>query len=170
MTITDRKRKDLIMNNAERTVDLFSGGMTCAQAMLAVFGEAHGLNVDMVARLGRPLGGGMGRSGRTCGALTSAVLLLGLSKDDPDEAEARKACVHHVQQLFQRFIGIHGTTECSELLGADWNTAEGLRKIQEENLVKNLCPAFVKDAASILEELMTDSSCPAARVARPSVR
>ena len=67
------------------------------------------------------------------------------------------------QQLFHRFIGLHGTTECSELLGADWNTAEGLRRIQEENLVKNLCPAFVKDAASILEELMMDSSYPAVK-------
>ena len=76
------------------------------------------------------------------------------------EAEARKACLHHVQQLLHRFTLRHGTTECVELLGADWNTPEGLRRIQEENLVRARCPAFVRDAASILEELMTDSAAP----------
>ncbi len=146
------------MDKVERVVDLFSGGMTCAQAMLAVYGEGHGLDADVVAKLGRPLAGGMGRSGRTCGALTSAALLLGLSTDDPDEAESRKACFHHVQRLLHRFTLRHGSTECSALLGADWNTPEGLRRIQEENLVRTRCPAFVRDAASILEELMTDSA------------
>jgi C_GCAxxG_C_C family probable redox protein len=145
------------MNQAQRTVDLFAGGMTCSQAMLSVFGEAYGLDMELVARLGRPLGGGMGRSGRTCGAVTAAVLVLGLAYDDPDEPEARKACFHRVQQLFQRFASLHGTAECKDLLGADWNTAEGLKRIQEENLVKNRCPAFVRDAASILEELLLDS-------------
>ena len=144
------------MNQVQRTVDLFASGMTCSQAMLSVFGEAYGLDLELVARLGRPLGGGMGRSGRTCGAVTAAVLLLGLANDDPDEAEARKVCFQRVQQLFQRFESLHGTAECKELLGADWNTAEGLKRIQEENLVKNRCPAFVRDTASILEELLRD--------------
>ncbi len=146
------------MDKCERAVDLFSGGMTCAQAILTVYGEAHGLDVEVAAKLGRPLAGGMGRSGRTCGAVTAALLLLGLSKDDPDESEARKACLHHVQRLLHRFTLRHGSTECRELLGADWNTPEGLRRIQEENLVRARCPAFVRDAASMLEELMTDSA------------
>ncbi len=148
------------MNQAQRTVDIFSGGMTCSQAMLTVFGEAYGLDMELVARLGRPLLGGMGRSGRTCGALTAAVLLLGLASDDPDEPEARKLCVHRVQQLFQRFARLHGTAECRDLLGADWNTPEGLKRIQEENLVKTRCPTFVRDAAAILEELLRDAGRP----------
>ncbi len=152
------------MNQVQRTVDLFSNGMTCSQAMLTVFGETYGLDMELVARLGRPLGGGMGRSGRTCGALTAAVLLLGLANDDPEESEARKVCFHRVQQLFQRFTSLHGTAECRDLLGADWNTAEGLKRIQEENLVKNRCPAFVRDAASILEALLLDSRSPRAEV------
>jgi C_GCAxxG_C_C family probable redox protein len=148
------------MNNVERTVDLFSNGLTCSQAVLSAFGEPYGLDLEMVAKLGRPLGGGMGRSGRTCGAVTAAVLILGLAKDDPDEAEARKTSFHHVQQLFKRFEALHGTTDCRTLIGADWNTDEGLKKIQEENLVKNLCPAFVRAASGILDELLNSVSAP----------
>lgn len=145
------------MDQAQRTVELFSDGMTCSQAMLTAFGEVDGLDIELAARLGRPLGGGMGRSGRTCGALTAAVLLLGLARDDEDEAEARRACFEDVQRLFERFTRLHGSAECRDLLGADWNTAEGLRKIQGENLVRTRCPAFVRDAASILGELLRES-------------
>lgn len=144
------------MNTVERTVDLFANGLTCSQAMLTVFGEPYGLDSEMAVRLGRTLSGGMGRSGRTCGAISAAGPILGLAKDHVEEAEAKKISFHHVQDLLKRFETLHGTTECRALLGADWNTPEGLKKIQDENLVRSLCPAFVRDAAAILEdELIT---------------
>lgn len=143
------------MNNVERSVDLFAQGMTCSQAVLSVFGEPYGLDLDMVTKLGRPLGGGIGHSGKTCGALTAAVLILGLAKDDPDEREARKASFQQVRNLFTRFEALHGTTECKDLIGADWSTEAGVKKILEEGLVKKLCPALVRDASLILEELLT---------------
>ncbi len=142
------------MNNAERTVDLFTNGLNCSQAILTVFGEPYGLAAEMAERVGRPLGGGIGRLARTCGAVTAAVLILGLAKDDQDEGEARRVSYSHVQELFRRFEALHGTTECKSLLGADMSTAEGLKKVQDEKLVSKVCPAFVKDAANILETLL----------------
>jgi len=153
------------MNDVERTVNLFGNGLTCSQAMLTVFGEPYGLDSQMADKLGRPLSGGMGRSRRTCGAVSAAVLILGLAKNHPDEAEAKKVAFHHVQELFKRFEALHGTTECKDLLGADWNTTEGLKKIQEENLVRKLCPAFVRDAAAILENLLITTCEPAGKTA-----
>jgi C_GCAxxG_C_C family probable redox protein len=142
------------MNSVEKTVDLFAAGLNCSQAMLTVFGEPYGLDAKMAEKLGRPLGGGMGRLALTCGAVTGAVLILGLAKDHQDEGEARKVSYSAVQELFRRFEALHGTTECKNLLGADMSTAEGLKKIQEEKLVSNLCPVFVRDAAAILAQLL----------------
>ncbi len=143
------------MNNVEKTVDLFSTGLNCSQAMLTVFGEQYGLDAEMAANLGRPLGGGMGHLARTCGAVTAAVLVLGLAKDHQDEGEARKVSHACVQDLFRRFEDLHGTTECKHLLGTDMSTEEGLKRVQEEKLVRKVCPPFVRDAASILAELLT---------------
>ncbi|MCX5873349.1 MAG: C-GCAxxG-C-C family protein [Deltaproteobacteria bacterium] len=142
------------MNNVERTVDLFASGLNCSQAILTVFGELYRLNPEMAERLGRPLGGGMGRMARTCGAVTGAVLVLGLAKDHHDEGEARKISYSYVQELFRRFEALHGTTECRSLLGADMSTEAGLKKVQDDKLVSKLCPEFVRDAASILEKLL----------------
>jgi C_GCAxxG_C_C family probable redox protein len=145
---------DSVMNNVEKTVDLFPSRLNCSQAMLTVFGESYGLDSEMAQKLGRPFGGGMGHMARTCGAVTGAVLVLGLAKDHEDEGEARKVSYSCVQELFRRFEALHGTTECRSLLGADMSTKEGWKKVQDEKLVRKLCPAFVRDAASILENLL----------------
>jgi C_GCAxxG_C_C family probable redox protein len=140
------------MNKEEQAAELFSSGLNCAQSILTAFGEPFGLTREMAKILGRPLGGGMGRTGRTCGAITAAVLILGLTNNDPNEEEARKAIYPKIQEFLKRFEAIHNSCECKDLLGADMSTAEGRKKIQEEKLVSQLCPGFVKDAARLLEQ------------------
>jgi C_GCAxxG_C_C family probable redox protein len=141
-------------SSVERTVDLFRNALNCSQAMLTVFGEPYGIDAGTAMKLGRPLGGGIGHMARTCGALTAAVLVLGMAKDDPEEREARQISHRSVQELFRRFEDRHGTTLCRDLLGADMSTEEGARKVREEKLVAKTCPLFVRDAAHILSELL----------------
>jgi len=143
-----------VMNKVDTAVELFRSGLNCSQAMLTVFGEPHGLDSTTASKLGRPLGGGMGRLARTCGALTGAMLILGLSVEREEEKESRTATAHAVQELMRRFEARHGTSECRVLLGADMTTGDGMNKIQEEKLISTVCPTFVRDAAQILEELL----------------
>ena len=65
------------MNNVERTMEFYSNGMNCTQAILAAFGKQYGLDSEMAKKLGRPLGGGIGHMAGICGALTPAALILG---------------------------------------------------------------------------------------------
>ncbi len=67
------------MEKPAQTVDLFSNGLTCSQAVLTVFGEPYGLDSELAQKLGRPLSGGLGRLGRTCGAISAAILIIGLA-------------------------------------------------------------------------------------------
>lgn len=144
------------MNNAERAADLFTSGLTCSQAILTVFGDSYGLDTEMGQKLARPFGGGMGRLGRTCGAVTGAVLVLGLAQDHQEESVARPHAYSQVQEFFRRFAALHGTTECKALLGADISTEEGFKKAKEGQLIAKLCPGFVRDAAIVLEEVLED--------------
>lgn len=142
------------MNNVDRAVDLFTSGLTCSQAILAIFGEPYGLDLEMATRLGRPLGGGIGRMAKTCGAVMGSVLTLGLAKQPQDEGQTRKALYADVQEFFRNFVALHGTTDCKGLLGADIGTEEGMKIVQDKMLFSKLCPVFVRDAASILEKLL----------------
>jgi C_GCAxxG_C_C family probable redox protein len=142
------------MDKAEQAAGLFSSGLNCAQSILSAFGEPYGLTREMAKILGRPLGGGMGRTGQTCGAITAAVLILGLANNNPNEEEARKAVYPKIQEFLKQFEAIHNSCDCKDLLGADMSAAEGRKIIQEEKLISQLCPGFVKDAARLLEQLL----------------
>jgi len=142
------------MDNPERTLALLATGLNCSQALLTLFGERYGLDSALAVAIGRPLGGGMGHMARTCGAVTAAVLLLGMATDNGDEKQAREKSDIYIRQFFERFEGRHGATDCKDLLGVDMSTEEGRRKITEERLVAKRCPAFVQDAAGILDELL----------------
>ena len=143
------------MNATQKAVHLFENGLNCSQAILTAFGEPHGIDSETAKKLGRPWGGGLGRMGRICGAVTGAILVLGLAQSGKqDEGEARNDICLTVQELVRRFEQRHGTYVCKDLLGADFSTEEGQRKIKEEMLVKKICPKFVEDAGSILAELV----------------
>jgi C_GCAxxG_C_C family probable redox protein len=141
------------MNRIEKAEELFNQGLNCSQAMLTVFGSPFGIDPERAKQLGRAFGGGMGRLALTCGALTGAVMVLGLAKDHPVEAEARELSFGKVRELFQRFEARYGTTLCKELLGADLSTEEGRQKAKEDKLVSKVCPGLVKEVAGILDSM-----------------
>jgi C_GCAxxG_C_C family probable redox protein len=145
------------MNPTQKAVRLFGNGLNCSQAILTAFGEPYGIDPEKAKILGRPWGGGLGRLGQICGAVTGAIALLGVAQRPArDENEARNDLYAAVQELVRRFEKRNGTSVCRELLGADFNTAEGRKLIKEESLVKKFCPKFVEDAGVILEELLQD--------------
>ena len=122
--------------------------------MLAGFGEACGIDRETALKLGRGFGSGMGL-GKTCGALTGAFLILGLKvQDAKHEKEARYRTYDLVREFVRRFEAIHGTSRCSDLLGVDMATESGRRKAQERKLFQTLCPIFLKDAATLLQEML----------------
>lgn len=142
------------MNNGERAAELLNSGLNCCQSVLIVFGESYGLSPEMAKRVARAFGGGMGHLGKTCGAVTAGMMVLGLASDREDEAEAKKVSYSRVQELFKHFEALHGTTDCRALLGADVSTEDGYKQAKENELFSKVCPAFVKDAAAILEKLL----------------
>ncbi|MGA2332895.1 MAG: C-GCAxxG-C-C family protein [Syntrophales bacterium] len=149
------------MNKVKKTLDLHrNGGLSCSQALLTVYGETYGIDPEKAMLLGRPLAGGIGGQGETCGYIAAAILILAYAYNDKDEADARKNTHPVVTNLFRRFKERHGTTMCKELLGADMSSEEGRKKIREEKLVAKRCHCdggIGQDVAEILEALISIS-------------
>jgi hypothetical protein len=101
----------------------------------------------------------MGHQALTCGAVTAAVLVLGLARDGADEVLARRDCLGAVGELFRRFEARHGSSLCRDLLGADMSTDEGRRRIEEQGLTAQICPGLVCSAAEILADLLPSAHC-----------
>jgi C_GCAxxG_C_C family probable redox protein len=121
--------------------------------MLAGFGELYGLDRSAALKLARAFGSGMGM-GRECGAVTGALMILGLKvQEASSEKETRYRVYDLVRELVRRFEEKRGTIICKDLLGVDLGTPEGRDKAIKDNLFRTLCPGFVRDAAQILDDM-----------------
>ena len=130
--------------------------INCAQSVMSVFAEQMGLDLDTAVRVAMAFGGGMGRGGNTCGAVTGAYMVLGLAQTmSPDNPrETIEKTYELVRRFNERFIERHGSLLCRELLGCDLSQPGGMEEARKKDFFANLCPNFVHDAVEIVEELI----------------
>jgi C_GCAxxG_C_C family probable redox protein len=109
----------------------------------------------MAFTIGRAFGSGMGL-GKICGAVSGAFMVLGFKhQNEGDERQARYKTYELVKEFIKRYEEKHGTTSCKDLLGGvDLSTDKGRQEAIDRKLFTAVCPAFVKDAAKILDDLL----------------
>ncbi len=131
----------------------YENGYSCAQAVLAAFASRYGLTHDAVHGLAAPFGAGMSRRADTCGAVTGALMVLGLHYWDrhTDPRENKEKIYQISQQFMQEFKARNGTILCRELLSIDISDPQALEQARQTHLFKSLCPNFVRDAVELLE-------------------
>jgi len=127
----------------------------CAQSVLALFSERFGLDKDLALRIATPFGGGMGHAGQTCGAVSGALMVIGLAKGITAYDEEKKDACYAMARDFQaRFRELHGDVTCPGLLGLDIGDPVELEKVRELNLFHTRCPNYVGDAARLVGEML----------------
>jgi C_GCAxxG_C_C family probable redox protein len=131
-------------------------GFNCSQCVLAAFADELGLNQASALKIAAGFGGGLGRTGETCGIVTGAVMVLGLkygpvAATDLASKEAAYAKVREFLRLFQER---HQALRCRDLLRCDISTPEGFQSARARNLFATQCAAYIGDAVDILEQLL----------------
>jgi C_GCAxxG_C_C family probable redox protein len=137
----------------DKALQLFDQGFNCAQSVFVTFAPRFGLDEPSALKIAAAFGGGMSRCGSVCGAVSGALMVLGLSANRVDK-DAREQLYAVSKRFVERFKSEHGSILCAELLGCDISTEEGLKKAREENRFKALCPEYVKRATQILQEIL----------------
>ncbi|XUX00287.1 MAG: C-GCAxxG-C-C family protein [Dehalogenimonas sp.] len=136
----------------EARSNMIESRMNCAQSVLTAFCDSLGLDRATALKLSRGFGAGMGRGGKTCGAVTGAYMVIGLS-EPKSSREGTQAVYGRVQEFNSAFIEKYGSTECSRLIGCDISTAQGMNRARSEGLFIKHCPDFVKGAVEILDQI-----------------
>ena len=146
------------MSNVSKATQVFRDGCACSQAIVSVYGPPLGLTHERALRIAAGFAGGM-RQGETCGAVTGALMVLGLRHCSADcgKPAGRAEVNERVIEFADRFKQRNGSTTCRELLGCDISTPEGMKHARARNLFKTTCVQMVKDAAEILEEMESPS-------------
>lgn len=136
----------------QRFLDHFN----CAIAVLEAFAPAYGLGMDELRRLATPFAAGMWL-GKTCGAVTGGIMVLGLAhgraaEHDDAADKAMPGLVRAYTAGLQEQFG--PDLDCSALLGADMSTPEGLKQAADKGLFTSFCPKIVAASAMLAAEQM----------------
>jgi len=144
-----------MQSKANEAVEFYKSGkgFNCAQAVFSTYCEDFGLDKETALKLSCSLGGGMGRLGQVCGAVSGACLIIGLKhgKSQADDTESKEKTYKLVHEFGERFIERNKSINCHELLQVDLKKDDA-QKIKERTSV--VCPRAVKDAAEILESIL----------------
>lgn len=142
------------MSRAELALKRYDEGFNCAQSVLGAFAEELGLKEETSLLVASAFGGGM-RMAATCGALTGALMALGLAQGF-DNADVDKK--GHIENLTKEFVARWtsriGNTNCKDILGTDVSKPEGRAEARAAGVFDRECPRCIEQGVLLLEELL----------------
>lgn len=144
----------MVRDHVEEALKLFSEGYHCSQSVFGAFCEDFGLQRETALKIACPFGGGIGGYGRTCGALTGAIMVIGLKygSSSSKDFEARTLSRSKSRQLIELFEKKHGSSMCNELVGFDRSNLSGSELMARMPFFYSTCPKFLETVVSYLEE------------------
>jgi C_GCAxxG_C_C family probable redox protein len=148
------------MNHTEPALHYFKTGFNCAQSVLTPFSEQFGLAEDHCLKVACAFGAGMGRQQQTCGAVTGALMVLGLhfGKGKMDDNARKIHTYEKTQEFMKAFTEKHGSINCLELLeGLHMSNPEESKEIDARELYRLKCTRYVSDAVQIAAKLIGES-------------
>lgn len=139
------------MTKSEKAVENFNS-LNCNQSILSVFGPDYGICENHCMSLGLGFGGGMGKQGKTCGAVTGAYMVIGLwaAKKPGNNNEKKEIANQKIREFNKLFIEGHGVLECEKLLGYNVGVPEENEKIKSLGYFQTRCPKYISASAEIL--------------------
>jgi C_GCAxxG_C_C family probable redox protein len=146
------------MNNKneprEKAARYFSEGYNCAQSVLLTMYEYWNGKNELIPKIATAFGGGIGRCGSVCGALTGGVMALGIKYGTNEPSlEKRLKAYEFAQEFYKQFETKHGSVLCRELIGYDLSNPKELEKVQKTKVYEEKCANFVRTAVEILISL-----------------
>ena len=142
------------MDHGIKAAELFLSGSNCAQAVAVAFCDVTGLTPEFSAKMASSFGGGMGRLGEVCGAVSGMLMVAGLlyGYEDPGEDDvSKKAHYRLVQELAGKFREQAGSIVCREILKNPPSDPNPTPRT-EEFYKKRPCARMVILAAKILDD------------------
>jgi C_GCAxxG_C_C family probable redox protein len=115
-----------IMNPEAEAKRLSDSGYNCAESVLLAMSQKTRHSTEaIIPRIATGFGGGISRNGDVCGALTGAVMGIGLAAGRDSSEESRDPCYAVADRFYSAFIKEFGTCKCHELTGVDLKTEKG---------------------------------------------
>jgi C_GCAxxG_C_C family probable redox protein len=122
--------------------------------VLASLASLVNLDEQTAFKLTSPFGGGIARRGQVCGAVSGALMALGLKYGHTHPA-GREDALKMTGEFLRRFEARHQSILCRDLIQCDLTTPEGRQQSSERDVHHTICAGLVREAAEIASEMMS---------------
>ncbi len=144
-----------VRKNAE---EFFTSGLFCAESVILAIAKAQGIESELLPKIATAFCSGMAQSCSTCGALTGAIMGIGLALGRSTPDESVEPSFTAAQKLIKEFAQEFGDCNCYTLLGGcDLNTPEGQVMFEEKKLMEH-CLQITGKAAEIAARIIVESN------------
>lgn len=124
--------------------------------MLLTFADEVSLPQGTAMKIASPFGGGMAYTDGFCGALSGALMVIGLKygMSSANDLIAKERAYAEAQLLIDAFSAKYGSPRCTELIGYNLSIPHEYSQAKEAGIFKVKCPRFIEDLVAMLEELL----------------
>jgi C_GCAxxG_C_C family probable redox protein len=151
------KSDELAANVRKSAEASFTSGLYCAESVVLALANAQGIKSDLLPKVATAFCGGMSRTCGTCGALTGAIMGIGLALGRSSADDSVQPSYDATQILIKEFEQEFGSRECHVLLGCDLGTQEGQEMFHEQGLSEQ-CTKFTGKAAEIAARIISNAN------------
>jgi C_GCAxxG_C_C family probable redox protein len=146
--------------NREEVMDLATGyvdqGFLCVESVLKSLADLKGVKSEYIPAIASGMAAGVARSGQICGAVSGAILGLGLwfGRNAPEAGDRRP--YWYSREFLERWMRVHPTSNCTELLGVNLDTSDGYEKFNAENMWINKCKLYIREATRLAYDILVE--------------
>ncbi len=140
------------MSHAARYHDM---GFNCCESMLAGLCDFLGEKNQLVPRIATGFGGGIGHTGDICGAVSGAVMALGVKfgRSSAEEKEKRDTLYLMVEKFLKEVHKELGSIDCFDLIGMKLNSDEGM-KLYRQNKLGKKCHRIIEQVEELARRFL----------------
>ncbi|MDK2866671.1 MAG: hypothetical protein PWP51_1951 [Clostridiales bacterium] len=144
------------MDRVALAFSLREKGFSCSQAVFATFSEDLSIDQKAALRIAACFGGGM-RMGEVCGALTGALMAIGMYNgyDQEDSPEEKQRVGEMTTNFISEFKVLQKAVRCQDILdGYNSSIPEERAIIEAKGLIAEKCPVAIEHAVRLVEKQM----------------
>lgn len=134
----------------------FASGLYCAESVVLALAKAQGVDSELLTKAATGFCGGMARTCGTCGAVTGAIMGLGLGLGRSKAGESAIPSYAATQRLIGEFEREFGSRHCHVLLGCDLGTPEGQATFRQQKLGER-CVRYTGRATEIAAGILAEA-------------
>ena len=137
-----------------KAMEIMRQGHGCSESVLLAVSQEFGIESEVIPKIASCFAGGIGNSGSVCGAVTGAVMAIGLIVENGDSMDDYLKKMSMVQEFRHRFEQEMETIDCHELTGADLTTPEGINEFMKSDIPEKVCFPAVGTAFNIVMDIL----------------